>query len=243
MEATSITWGQKALAWSAHLVTASGAVFGFLSLLAIEGRQFREALIWMGVAYLVDMLDGSYARLVKVGERLPRFDGLAVDSIVDYFTHCILPAYFLYRAELVPPQVGFLAAALVLVLTPYHFGNLDVKTDDYFFQGFPGWWNLLVFYLYVFALPTWAGFALIVAFCVLLFVPIKYVYPSRAVEGRALQQGAMVLWLLANALILARLPDPPRVWLAVSLLCLALLAGVCLARTFRGPQAAVAEGT
>ncbi|HEY0512275.1 MAG TPA: CDP-diacylglycerol O-phosphatidyltransferase [Thermoanaerobaculia bacterium] len=227
--------GGQALAWSAHLFTASGAVAGFVSLLAIEERNWRAALIWMAVAYLIDTLDGTYSRWVRVREVLPRFDGLAVDSIVDYFTHCILPALFLYRTGLVPPSVAFLTAALVLALTPYHFGNLDVKTDDYFFQGFPGWWNLLVFYLYLFALPPWVNFVIVIVFCVLLFVPVKYVYPSRAVRLRVPMQAAIVIWLVTNAVILVQLPTPSRALVWLSLLCVVFLGGIGLARTFRPP--------
>jgi phosphatidylcholine synthase len=233
MEGHPSSRGRQALAWSAHLFTATGAVAGLLSLLAIEARQWRAALIWMAVAYLIDTVDGTYSRLVKVREVLPRFDGLAVDSIVDYFTHCILPALFLYRTGLVPPPVAFLTAALVLVLTPYHFGNLDVKTSDYFFQGFPGWWNMLVFYLFLFPLPPWVNFAIVMLFCVLLFVPIKYVYPSRAVRLRIPMQAAVVVWGGANAVILAQLPAPSRALVWLSLFCIVFLGGVGLVRTFR----------
>jgi phosphatidylcholine synthase len=230
--------GRAALAWSAHLFTASGAVCGFLSLLAIEGRDFRGALVWMAVAYLVDTLDGSWARFVRVREVLPGFDGFAIDAIVDYFTHCILPAYFLYRSGLLPPSVAFLAAALVLILTPYHFANVQVKTDDYYFQGFPGWWNLLVFYLWLFAPAPWIAFAIVAAFCVLLFVPIKYVYPSRAVQLRFAVQAAFAVWAAANALILYRLPERSTALGWLSLAAVAFLGGVGIVRTFRSAPAA-----
>jgi phosphatidylcholine synthase len=238
MEGSQIPRGRQALAWIAHLFTASGSVFGLLSLLAIEARQWREALIWMAVAYLVDTVDGSLARWVGVREALPRFDGLAVDSIVDYFTHSILPALFLYRTGLVPQPVAFLTAALVLVLTPYHFGNRDVKTSDYFFRGFPGWWNVLVFYLYLFAPPPWVSFAIVMAFCVLLFVPIKYVYPSRAGYLRLPIRAAMLVWAAVNAVILARLPSPSPALVWTSLLCMVFLGGIGLVRTFRTPAVA-----
>ncbi len=231
---------RRALAWGAHLFTASGAVFGLLSLIAIEERDLRAALIWMGVAYLIDTVDGTLARWAEVSKVTPRFEGFAVDSVIDYFTHCILPAYFLLRSDLLPAQVGLLTAALVLVVTTYHFGNLDVKTPDYWFQGFPGWWNMVVFYLYLLDLGLWTNFAIVFAFCVLIFVPIKYVYPSRVREHRQLILTLSVVWMACNAVILVQLPSASPWLVGVSLACALVLLGLGLLRTLRGEAAPVA---
>jgi len=229
---------RKALAWGVHAVTASGAFFGFLSLLAIERGDFRQAFLWMAVTLIIDAVDGALARVVGVGQVLPRFEGFIVDCIVDYFTYVILPVLLLYRAELLAPAAALPGAALILIVSTYHYGNLDVKAPDYFFFGFPAWWNLVVFYLYVLDGGAGANLAVVLVFAVLMVVPIKYIHPFRVAGLRTVNIVVTVLWSLACLGILYALPERSP-WLnGLSLLAAAYLGGLGLFRTFRPEQVA-----
>jgi len=233
---------RRLLAWGAHAFTASGAFFGFLALLAIEAGDFRRGFLWMGVTLVVDGADGALARRVGVKTATPRFDGFVVDCIVDYFTYVVLPVVVLYRSDVLPEGWRLAAAALVLVSSTYHYGNLDVKAPDWFFYGFPAWWNVLVFYLFLLHGPPPVNLAVVLAFVVLTPVPIKYIHPFRVRLLRPLNVAALVVWSAAMGWMVYRYPEPAPAVAAVSLAAAGYLFLLGVARTLVAtPEAAGGE--
>jgi phosphatidylcholine synthase len=209
---------QKMLAWGVHLFTASGAVWGLLAVVAIIQYQWLLAFTWMAVAVAVDGLDGTLARIFKVKGVLPNFDGALLDNIIDYLNYVIVPALFLYVAGLVPDQWAVPAVAMIALASAYQFCQGDAKTDDHYFKGFPSYWNVAVFYLYLLDLNSWLNLALITLLSFLVFVPIKYIYPSRMASYRRLTVVVTLIWGINLAAILFKFSDP-QPWLVwVSLL-------------------------
>ena len=206
------------LAWLVHLYTALGTVVAFFSLLCIEQTNFREAFCLMALAVVIDATDGTLARAARVKELIPWFDGDLLDEIVDYFNYVIVPSLFLVRANILPPQDSLWLAALPLLASAYGFCQREAKTADYFFLGFPSYWNVVVFYLYVLKTPLWVNAFLIIALSILVFVPIKYVYPSRSPRFRSQINVLGVLWGGAVLYLIYQLPNPSRVLLFASLL-------------------------
>lgn len=206
------------LAWLVHLYTALGTVVAFFSLLCIEQTNFREAFCLMALAVVIDATDGTLARAARVKELIPWFDGELLDEIVDYFNYVIVPSLFLVRANILPPQDSLWLAALPLLASAYGFCQREAKTADYFFLGFPSYWNVVVFYLYVLKTPLWVNAFLIIALSILVFVPIKYVYPSRSPRFRSQINVLGVLWGGAVLYLIYQLPNPSRVLLFASLL-------------------------
>jgi phosphatidylcholine synthase len=206
------------LAWLVHLYTALGTVVAFFSLLCIEQTNFREAFCLMALAVVIDATDGTLARAARVKELIPWFDGELLDEIVDYFNYVIVPSLFLVRANILPPQDSLWLAALPLLASAYGFCQREAKTADYFFLGFPSYWNVVVFYLYVLKTPLWINAFLIIALSILVFVPIKYVYPSRSPRFRSQINVLGVLWGGAVLYLIYQLPNPSRVLLFASLL-------------------------
>ncbi len=204
--------------WLVHAYTASGLVLAFLAVIAImEGDTTR--CLWLFLATMVvDGTDGMLARWVGVKEHVPWFDGALLDNIVDYLTYAFLPMMLLWSTGL----LGEGASATVLAVIPllasaYQFCRVDAKTEDHLFLGFPSYWNIAAFYIYVLDLgPTAAAVVLLVC-AVLVFVPIGYVYPSRTTTLQAPTLVLTCLWLVSYAVILAQAPDPSVVWLAISL--------------------------
>jgi phosphatidylcholine synthase len=167
------------LAWLAHLYTASGAVFAFLAARAVIDFDYPAAFFWLGVQVLVDATDGALARALRVSERLPWFNGAKLDDIIDYLTYVFVPALFVWRAILVPDAWTVPVIAAMLVSSAYGFNREDAKTADHFFTGFPSYWNIVAFYLLLLRLPPTVNGVILLALAVLVFVPIRYVYPSR----------------------------------------------------------------
>lgn len=187
---------RQAKAWGVHLFTASGAMWGIMAILAIMQSEWQIALGWMGLAFMVDSFDGMLARRFKVKDTLPTFDGALLDNMVDYFTYTIIPALFLYQAELLPENWRIFGITILVLASSFQFAQGDAKSDGdvHFFKGFPSYWNVLVFYMLMLNFGVWTNLGLILFFCAMVFVPIKFVYQSRTIQYRALTLTLSVVW-------------------------------------------------
>lgn len=215
-------------AWSVHALTASTAVFGFLAILELMARQWQTAVIWMGLAIIVDSVDGALSRRVGVSRVLPGFDGALLDNIVDYQTYVLVPAFFVYQAELAPPAWLLFTPAFMLMTSGYQFAQAHAKTSDHYFLGFPSYWNVVVVYLLLLGLPPVANLLILLTCGVLVFVPIKYLYPSRMRHFRRLTLLLTTLWFVLMAFAVARYPTG-HLWATwISLLYLLYYIGLSL---------------
>jgi len=200
---------KKAQSWSVHIFTASGAFAGFLSLGAILRDNIFLAFIWLSLAFFIDGVDGTFARRYKVKEMLPVIDGSILDNIVDYLNYVFIPTVMLYWFNLVPSQLTLLAVALILIVSCYTFANTKQKTEDYFFRGFPAVWNIVIFYLFVMGTSQITNFLVILFFCVMTFIPFKYLHPLRVKEKKSLNLFLTVIWGLCCVFLLLDLRDTP----------------------------------
>jgi phosphatidylcholine synthase len=206
-----------ALAWLVHLYTALGAVIAFATAIRIEQKSFQNAFWLMSLAVVIDATDGTLARAARVREHIPWFNGDRLEDIVDYANYVIVPCLFLWHSVLLPRQDAWWIAVLPLLASAYGFCQKDAKTADHFFLGFPSYWNIVVFYLYVLQTPRWVNGFSIIALSILVFVPIKYIYPSRSPRYRFFTNTLGSLWGISVLLIIYFLPDPPRYLVFASL--------------------------
>src|SRR5687768_15047587 len=167
------------IAWLAHVYTASGVVLAFLAARAVIDHDYRTAFFWLALQIGVDATDGVLARALRVKERTPTFDGAKLDDIVDYLTYVFVPALLVWRAILVPDRWTPWVVSAMLLSSAYGFNRTDAKTPDHFFTGFPSYWNIVVFYLLIAQLPPTVNALILLTLAVLVFVPIRYLYPSR----------------------------------------------------------------
>ena len=196
------------LAWLVHLYTSLGAVIAFAALICIEERLFAETFWLLAVAVIIDATDGALARAARVKEMIPWFDGARLDDIVDYLTYVFIPVFFMYRAELFPAQDSWWIAPIPLLASAYGFCQAQAKTADHFFCGFPSYWNIFAFYLYILKTPLWINAFATLALSVMVFVPIRYVYPSRSPYLRTPTIVLGAVWGVMLALIIYQLPEP-----------------------------------
>ncbi len=224
-------------AWLVHLLTASGAVFGLLALFAIHNREFVTAFWFMGAAIVVDSFDGTLARKVMVTRVTPNMDGALLDNMIDYLNFVIVPAFFVYVSDLLPPPLRVPVAAIIILTSAYQFTQRDAKTADHFFKGFPDYWNIVVFYLFLWQTSPVVNAVILLVLAILIFVPIKYIYPSRMeylTRRRWLRQAmlaATLLWGLMSAILLAIYPETNVVLVALSMAYVVFYAGASVYRT------------
>ena len=229
----------KLTAWAVHGFTASGIVLGFLSVVAILNNDHVAAFLWLGLALLVDGIDGTLARKAKVNENVPTIDGTTLDNVIDYFTYVIIPALMIYWFSMVPAGWEIICSAAILAASCYTFANINQKTQDFYFSGFPALWNILVLYFYIIGTSQWLNLFVIVILIILTFIPIKYVHPLRVQSMRNITLPVTVLWA-GTSLRLVTLPPTEENMLVTSptvfflwVLCSFYFLFICLSRSLK----------
>ena len=142
-------------AWGAHGFTATGVVLAFLATLALLDNQPKACLLWLGLALIVDGVDGSLARRVNVQTVLPSFDGSVLDLVIDYLTYVFIPALFIYRYIALPDFTPLFTVSVILVSSLFCFCNVNMKSKDNYFQGFPAAWNVVALCVYIIQPAAW----------------------------------------------------------------------------------------
>lgn len=207
-----MSWKQF-LAWSVHFYTALGlAAAGGMAVAIVDGgpAAFRFTFLLMLFATIVDATDGTLARLVKVKEVLPGFDGRRLDDLIDFQTYASLPLLLVWRAGLMPEgQEGWLL--LPLFASAYGFCQVAAKTEDGYFLGFPSYWNIVAFYMYVLRPPAWAVLAVMVLFGLMTFVPFRYLYPSHRGRLNRWTNYLGALWAALLVWIIVSMPKEDTV--------------------------------
>ena len=208
------------LPWIAHVYTALGAVLALMATMAIVREDFRFAFLTLVAATVIDATDGTLARALRVKERLPHYDGARLDDMVDYLTYVFVPVLLMWRAHLLPGDWSVAIGACVLLASAYGFGRIDAKvhTTDFFFTGFPSYWNVVALYLFVWRLSPAANAAVLVTLALLVLAPLRYVYPSRTTVLWGVTMTMSGAWAALLTIMVWRLPATSGPWMALSLL-------------------------
>lgn len=216
----SATGTERLRAWAIHAFTASGAVIAMLALTAVMEGDAARAFLWLGLAFVVDGLDGPLARRYRVAEVLPRISGDTLDLVIDYLTYVVVPAVLLARFGLVPDGIGAVTAGLILAVSLYTFANRDMKTSDNYFEGFPAVWNVLVLYMWALETDPWANLAVIALAAILTFTRLKFTHPMRVTRLRPLTLACTGLWAALSLAVVLTHPDVPQalIWPWVALI-------------------------
>jgi phosphatidylcholine synthase len=209
-------WVRKMLANGVHLFTATGAVWGLLTLLAIWDGNIRLAIVYIIIAMFVDGFDGILARWFDVKTYARWIDGGLMDNIIDYLNYVVVASLLLVRVpNLMPQGLEMVAAISILLTSGFQFSQVEAKTDEqsYFFRGFPSVWNFLVLYMMLLGLNPWINFVVLVICNILVFVPVKYLYPTRNNRLRRLTLALTYLYGALGVWGLMQYPDVPE-WVA-----------------------------
>jgi phosphatidylcholine synthase len=208
-------------AFAVHVFTAVGAALGFVALIAATRGQWTVMFLCLGVALIVDGVDGAIARRLKVAELLPRWSGDVLDLVVDFVTYVFVPAYAITAGGLLPESLALPAGIVIVVTGALYFADREMKTADNHFRGFPTLWNAAAFYLFILKPAPWLAALTVAILAVLTFVPFKFVHPFRVVHLRWVNIGAVIAWsALALLAVLSDLDPGP--WVAAGLVVVAV---------------------
>lgn len=162
-------------AYGVHILTALGAAFGLWAIILTYDGFYQEAVWVMAIAAIIDSVDGALARVTQTKEHAPKIDGALMDNIIDFITWTIAPLIWIYATMDLPVWVLLVCA----VASAFGFSNTEAKTEDHFFRGFPSYWNIVVFYIFLLDLPGMFASAILLMFAVVTFIPVKFIYPTR----------------------------------------------------------------
>ena len=181
-------------ALAVHFLTATGAVFAMLAMLAAVDQRWDLMFLWLVVAFAVDGVDGPLARKFDVKANAPRFDGVLLDLIIDYLTYVFIPAFALFKSALLPGWTGWFAIIVITFASALYFADSRMKTADNSFHGFPGCWNMLVIVLFATRPDFWIILALVAVLAVAMFLPLKFIHPVRTDRWRAVSLPIALAW-------------------------------------------------
>ena len=203
----------KIAAWAVHGFTASGAVLGFLAIISIFNNDQVGSFLWLGLALLVDGLDGTIARKIGVTDKAPNIDGSTLDNLIDYLNYVIIPLYT--------------------------FANINMKTDDYYFNGFPALWNIVVLYFYILNTNLYVNLIVIIFLSILTFIPIKFVHPLRVKKLRNITIFCTIIWSATTLKLITTLPNinlfnDEKIVLIIWIACSFYFATISVSRSLKG---------
>ena len=197
-------------AFSVHILTASGSFLAFLGVVAAAEGRFVSMFWWLGLALLVDGIDGPIARRLRVSEVLPSWSGVMLDNIIDYVTYVLLPAFALYQSHMIGEPLSFVAAALIVVSSAIYYADSGMKTGENFFSGFPVVWNMVVFSFFVIQPSSLVAMAIVLLSVALTFAPVQFLHPVRVKRLRPLNLAVFGIWCATGFYALLASFDAPK---------------------------------
>ncbi len=208
-------------AFAVHVFTATGAALALTALFyAVEG-QWTSMFLCLGIALIIDAVDGTIARYVGVAGVLPRWSGDLLDLVVDFATYVFVPAYAIAAGGILPAPLALPAGALIVITGAIYFADRQMKLPGNYFRGFPALWNGLAFYLFLIRPAPWFALLIVIAFSVLTFMPFKFLHPIRVKRFRALNVTAVLIGsMLAIGALIYELH--PAMWVTAGLLLIGL---------------------
>jgi phosphatidylcholine synthase len=189
---------QRAAAFSVHIFTAMGAGIALLALLEAVREHWANMFGWLGVALIIDAIDGPVARKLDVMRLQPNWSGEVLDLVVDFVTYVFVPAYAITASRLLLPLAAPILGIGIVVSSALYFADRRMKAADNHFRGFPALWNAAAFYLFLLHPPPALSSLLVVILIALTFTPLHVLHPLRVVRLRWL-----TLWLLGAGTLLA----------------------------------------
>jgi phosphatidylcholine synthase len=210
------TIATRTAGFGVHLLTASGAALGLLALMAAVERRWALMFLWLGIALVVDAIDGALARRLAVAQVLPRWSGDVLDLVVDILTYVFVPAFAIVAGGIVPEPIAVLLGLLIVVTGTLYFADTRMKSVDNYFLGFPAVWNAVAFYLFLLRPAPWLAALAVVVLAAMTFVPIPFVHPFRVRRLRLFNAGLLAAWAVLAALALWH-DFAPAAWVSFGL--------------------------
>ncbi len=162
-----------------HFLTGSGIIFSFLALVSVIEGYKLQTFMFLGVALIIDIIDGTLARKYKIDVIFPNIDGKTLDTIIDYINYILIPCIMLYKFNYLPQNFSLIIPIVILCISLYSYINTKLIDASFSYLGFPSIWNIILLYLEILSFNKWINLLIIIFFIFLKFVPFKVLHPMR----------------------------------------------------------------
>ena len=162
-----------------HFLTGSGIIFSFLALVSVIEGYKLQTFMFLGVALIIDIIDGTLARRYKIDVIFPNIDGKTLDTIIDYINYILIPCIMLYKFNYLPQNYSLIIPIVILCISLYSYINIKLIDASFSYLGFPSIWNIILLYLEILSFNKWINLLIIIFFVFLKFVPFKVLHPMR----------------------------------------------------------------
>src|SRR5882762_11301029 len=181
-------------AFGVHICTALGAGIALIAMLEAVREHWANMFSWLGIALIIDAIDGPLARKLDVIRLQPNWSGEVLDLVVDFVTYVFVPAYAITASGLLLPVAAPILGLGIVVTSALYFADRRMKTEDNHFRGFPALWNAAAFYLFLLHPPPALASLGIAGLIVLTFVPLHVIHPVRVTRLLGLTLALMAIW-------------------------------------------------
>lgn len=208
--------GPRTLKVVINLLTGVGAGLSVVSIPFALNGGIRVAWTLMGLALVIDWVDGSLVRFFELDPRLTSYDGVRLDEYADLMTYVIAPLMVALASGQLPMNLpGYSVVVFVSVVSVLQFAREDTKTTRAFW-GWPCYWNFVYFYGWglELAFPTMGTLSLFFGLATL--APVPYPYPSMFPVQKIVLTVFGVFWGVLVAIFVA-VPELPKFYLLLSL--------------------------
>ena len=162
-----------------HFLTGSGIIFSFLALVSVIEGYKLQTFMFLGVALIIDIIDGTLARRYKIDVIFPNIDGKTLDTIIDYINYIFIPCIMLYKFNYLSQNFSLIIPIVILCISLYSYINIKLIDASFSYLGFPSIWNIILLYLEILSFNKWINLLIIIFFVFLKFVPFKVLHPMR----------------------------------------------------------------
>ncbi len=185
-----------------HLFTGSGIIFSFLALVSvIEGNKL-QTFMFLGIALIIDIVDGTLARKYKTKKNFPNIDGKTLDTIIDYINYIFIPCIMLYKFNYVPQNLTIVLPIIILCISLYSYINTKLIDSSFSYIGFPSIWNIVILYLEILSFDQFINLLIILFFIFLKFIPFRVFHPMRYVNFKKINILILFGTLLTSSILL-----------------------------------------
>jgi phosphatidylcholine synthase len=184
----------RAAAFSVHVFTALGAGIALIAQLEAVREHWASMFAWLGLALVIDGIDGPIARRLDVGRLQPNWSGDVLDLVVDFVTYVFVPAYAITAGGLLLPLAAPVLGMGIVMSSALYFADRRMKSADNHFRGFPALWNAVAFYLFLLHWPAALSTLAVAILIVATFVPFHVLHPVRVARWRGLTLSLIAVW-------------------------------------------------
>ncbi len=108
----------------------------------------------------------------------------------------------IYWFRYVPDQFIIFIPAILILISIFSYVNLNILTDDNYYNGFPAIWNVVILYFYIFGTSQNINLIFLILLILLKFSPLKCIHPLRVKKLKNFSIFFSILWFITSVFLI-----------------------------------------